>query len=277
MKPLSRPRRPVALELQTTLNSERTLAVSDEARSRRDQAAEGQVPEPPIRSTTTKMGRGRGSPPSSLWPATMTATRSMTISRLDEASTVPPRGTTANDAAATEWDTLATTLNQWGVLHVAPAHARVTGMPRSPRDLFTRLALATEPRLRQAAVALLLTHPHLAADARAAITDLPGDRREQAMRRYVAAAALQRMARTRIEERLGPLPLIPPAYLETLGLPSLDAEFGRATLFALAQDEQARHGYDAWGTYLTLLDLFLAEIRRRDWGVMCDSEPTARG
>jgi hypothetical protein len=86
------------------------------------------------------------------------------------------------------------------------------------------------------------------------------------MRRYVAAAALQRMARTRLAQHLGPRPLIPPAYLDELGLPSLDEEFGRVALLVLADQEQARYGYDAWRTYLNLLDLFLGEIRRPTWG-----------
>ena len=94
------------------------------------------------------------------------------------------------------------------------------------------------------------------------------------MRRYVAAAAMQRMARTRIAMTLGPRPLIPAAYLEDLGLPPLDEEFGRATLVQLAAEEQARYGYDAWGTYRVLLDLFLNEIRRRGWGVVCDNRRT---
>ena len=86
------------------------------------------------------------------------------------------------------------------------------------------------------------------------------------MRRYIAAAALQRMARTRIQTTLGASPLIPPAYVDELGLPPLDEEFGRAALLELADQEQARYGYDAWGTYRGLLDLFLADIRRREWG-----------
>ena len=85
------------------------------------------------------------------------------------------------------------------------------------------------------------------------------------MRRYVAAA-LQRMARTRIQATLGPSPLIEPAYVDELGLPPLDEEFGRAAQLELADQERARYGYDAWGTYRGLLDLFLNEIRRREWG-----------
>ena len=187
----------------------------------------------------------------------------MTTSRID-------------DPAAAEWDVLATALDRWGVRHLAPHRRRRAGVPRTAPDLFERLLVASEPRLRQAAVLLLLTHPELAADAQPAIDRLDGIDRDRAMRRYVAAAALQRMARTRIALSLGPQPLIPPAYLDELGLPPLDDEFGRATLLALSAQEEDRYGYDAWRTYRSLLDLFLTEARRRDWGTMCDNRPIER-
>ena len=86
------------------------------------------------------------------------------------------------------------------------------------------------------------------------------------MRRYVAAAALQRMWRTRIELALRRRPLIPPAYLRELGLPPLEEDYGRAALRALSADEEARYGYDAWAGYTSLMDLFLSEIELRGWG-----------
>ena len=180
-----------------------------------------------------------------------------------------PPAAAADDA---EWDRLTTALNRWGVLHVAPGRPRRASVPMTAVELFARLLRSPEPRLQQAAVVLLLTHPHLAADAQAAINRLDGVSRDRAMRRYVAAAALQRMARTRIAARLGPQPLLPPAYLDALGLPSLDAEFGRETLLVLADQERDRYGYDAWGTYWALLDRFLTEIRRSGWGATCESE-----
>jgi hypothetical protein len=183
----------------------------------------------------------------------------------------------ALDAGADEWDTLTTALNCQGVRHLAPVKARRRGLPGTPRALFERLALTREPRLHQALVFLLLTRPELAAEARAAIDGLPAGSRDRATRRYVAAAALQRMARTRIGLRLGPQPLIEPAYLDELNLPPLDEAFGRETLIALAGQEQARYGYDAWQTYGVLLDLFLNELRRPNWGSSCDSAPIARG
>lgn len=175
---------------------------------------------------------------------------------------------------AEEWDRLATALNRWGIIHLAPERPVRRGAPHTAVELFERLALAAEPRLQQAAILLLLTHPELAPEAQSAIGRLAGVARDRAMRRYVASAAMQRMARTRIEMRLGPRPLIPTGYLDELGLPSLDLECGQETLIELACQEEARYGYNAWGTYRALLDLFLAEIRRREWGVPCDSAPT---
>jgi hypothetical protein len=173
-----------------------------------------------------------------------------------------------------DWDELTTALNAWGVLHVAPGRPTRNGVPRTASELFARMVGAREPRLQQAVVVLLLTHPDLAPDARSAIDRLAGGVQERAKRRYAAAAALQRMARTRIALRLGPQPLIPPAYLDDLRLPPLDEEYGRVTLLALAEQEHEAYGYDAWGTYWTLLDLFLNEIRRKGWGAPCDSAPT---
>ena len=188
-----------------------------------------------------------------------------------------PRASVGERQAADEWDTLVSALNRRGVIHLAPGRSRRVGVLGTARELFERLALSAEPRLQQVAVFLLLTHPRLAPDARAAVDRLDGTPRDRAMRRYVAAAALQRTARTRIESHLGSQALIPPAYLEELRVPSLDEEFGRAALMELAIQEQARYGYDAWGTYRALLDLFLAEIRRKGWAVTCGDEPTRRG
>jgi hypothetical protein len=177
---------------------------------------------------------------------------------------------------ADDWDELATALNRFGIKHVAPARIRRRGVPKTARELFHRLALTGDARLAEASIILLLTHPDLASDARRAIDSIAGPSRDRAMRRYVAAAALQRMARTRISLSLGPRPEIPSAYLDELGLPPLEADFGRATLLALAEGEEARYGHAAWRGYLALLDAFLANIRRRDWGRVCDRPSTRR-
>jgi hypothetical protein len=205
----------------------------------------------------------------------MMPNRSGTAGDQERSNTAP-----SHHAADDEWDTLTASLNDLGVLHVAPM-GRVDRRRRSTRSLdaahlFDRLFTAADARLQQAAIVLLLTRPELAPQARDTIQRQTGRNRDRAMRRYVAAAAMQRMARTRIAMQLGPQPDLPPAFVAELGLPSLDEEYGRSTLLDLAQQEEQLYGYDAWGTYTSLLELFLSESRRRAWGRTCVSEPIAR-
>jgi hypothetical protein len=163
-----------------------------------------------------------------------------------------------------EWDVLASALNARGIRHIAPRRRRKRRF--SDVELFRRLAQSSHARLREAAILWLLTDPSLAPAAQEAIAGLHGEVRGRAMLRYVAAAALQRMWRTRLQWDLGPQPLIPPAYLQELSLPSLNEDHGRAALLQLAQQEEEAFGHDAWAGYTSLMDLFLAEIALADWG-----------
>lgn len=198
----------------------------------------------------------------------MTGTRSAVDATRDAVRRV--RGPEAGH----DWDTLTSALSDRGVLHVAPGRERRSSAPASAGELFERLVTFPEPRLQQAAALLLLTHPEAAAEAQAAIERLAGVQRDRAMRRYVAAAAMQRMVRTRIDLQIGRRPDIPPRFIADLEFSPLDEEFGRDTLIELARQEEALYGYDAWGTYRALLDLFLPESRRSGWGRPCASAPT---
>lgn len=165
-----------------------------------------------------------------------------------------------------EWDRLAHALNQYGIRHIAPLGPGSAGARADPETLFRELASSSNVRLQEAAIPLLLTYPHLAASAQAAIAGLNGAARDRAIRRYVAACALQRMWRTRLELALGPHPLIPVAYLAELRLPALGEDYGRVTLRALAGQESTRYGYDAWAGYSSLMDLILSEMDLSHWG-----------
>jgi hypothetical protein len=177
----------------------------------------------------------------------------------------PARVVGEDPDAAEEWDTLATSLNRYGIRHVAPGQ-RVRGKVPRGEELVYRLATSPFVRLREAMILLLLTHPDLDELARRAIERLGGDARLKAMYRYLAACALQRAWWTRLAADLGPRRPIQPAYLDELGLPSLDEDFGRATLLALSNQEEARFGYDAWAGYTSLMDLFLSELIDPRWG-----------
>ncbi len=160
---------------------------------------------------------------------------------------------------------LVSALNKLGLVYLDSSEDVTTGLPEG-QELFSRLWNSDDARLRQAPVLLLLTHPDLAPAAQASISALTGKVADLAKRRYVAACACQRMARTRIQMQLGASPLLPPLYLEELALPTLDERFGRMTLYTLAGQEQDRYGYNAWGMYLSLLDLFVSQSRIRGWG-----------
>ena len=174
------------------------------------------------------------------------------------------------DAAAAEWDRLAAALNHHGICHVAPARQPRGAVPTRPVDLFLALATASHVRLQEASIPLLLTQPQLAPAAQAVIGQLHGTQRDRAVRRYVAASALQRMWRTRLRLALGEQPLIPPAHVQELGLPPLEEDYGRATLRELSAQEEAIYGYNAWAGYTSLMDLFLAEIALSGWGQRAD-------
>lgn len=163
-----------------------------------------------------------------------------------------------------EWDLLAAALNEYGIKHLAPG-APVKGVLPHGEELLNRLATSPIVRLHEAITVLLLTHPDLDAEVRRAIARLEGDARLKTTYRYVAACALQQMWGTRLATDLGPRRPIQPAYLDLLHLPSLDEDFGRATLVALNNREEVRFGYDAWAGYTSLMDLFLNELIDPTW------------
>jgi hypothetical protein len=167
--------------------------------------------------------------------------------------------------AENEWDLLASALNRYGIRHVAPGQRSSGKLPRGD-DLFYRLATSRFVRLREAIILLLLTHPDLDVLAHRAIERLSGDVRLKASYYYVAGCALQRMWRTRLATDLGPRRRIEPAYIDEHGLPSLDGDFGQATLLALSNQEEARFGYDAWAGYTSLMDLLLGMPIDPNWG-----------
>jgi hypothetical protein len=178
-----------------------------------------------------------------------------------------PSPDAAREAANLEWDRLATALNAYGITHLAPGQPAVgEDLPTDPVDLFYALAVARSVRLQEAAIPLLLTYPELADAAQSAIDRLDGVVHDRAQRRYVAACALQRMWRSRLQLALGEQPLLRPAYIDEMGLPSLEEDYGRLTLRALAAQEEALYGYNAWAGYTSLMDLLLNEIERRSWG-----------
>ena len=162
-----------------------------------------------------------------------------------------------DEATAYEWDRLATALNGYGIDYLAP-HKRVRRRPSSGVELFELLARAKSVRLQEGFTTLLLLHPEMADAAQQAIDCLEGDIRTRATRRYVAAAALQRMWWTRLRTELGTVLKIPEAYLAELELSDIDRDFGETALLEMSNREEEIYGYDAWNGYNSLMELFLS-------------------
>lgn len=164
----------------------------------------------------------------------------------------------ATSGESEEWDALVADLAAYGVDHLwqnrAPANE-----PRSAEALFAALFESSSPRLHQASAALLLVRPDLAPAAQRAILGLPALPRDRAMRRYMAAAYLQRIARSRLRSLFGDQPELPTTYAAELNLPDAEARFGEHALEVLSDEESRRYGYDAWGTYWRLLETVLRQ------------------
>jgi hypothetical protein len=166
------------------------------------------------------------------------------------APAAPPESPAAPE---TDWDALVDALRGYGVRHLSGgtqdarpgARARGGQSPPEAAPLVARLALSPEPRLRRALVPLFLVHPELAGDVREVAGELPGTARDALVRAYVAAVYLQRLWWTRLRRYLGDQPLLPPYWIDELGLPPPEDRFGRVGLAALAEREGRRQAHRA--------------------------------
>lgn len=172
----------------------------------------------------------------------------------------------AIDTEMATWQPIVEGLHAQGVRHLTlPASTRGTPPPPLP-DLIDHLLRASDPRLRQVLVPLLLTHPDYGPLVRERIEYLPSHLVDRARRLYVIAAAAQRMWRSRLQWALGPQVLLAPAFEEDLRTPSLDQEYGEAAFVQVAEDEEALYGYNALAGYEALVDQVLAEMDVGNWG-----------
>ncbi len=180
---------------------------------------------------------------------------------------VPGRGYGTSSAVETAtWQRIVESLRAHGVRHLSLLEAPSDAPPLPLPELVDEVLRASDPRLRQSLVPLLLTHPDYGPLVRERIDRLPADLADRAKRLYVVAAAAQRMWRSRLEWILGRQPLLAPAYEEDLQVPDLDQAYGRAAFLAVADDEEARYGYNARAGYEALIDQVLAEMDVGNWG-----------
>lgn len=159
------------------------------------------------------------------------------------------------DPCHLEYEPLVAALRTRGIRFLAPSDARTGPEPISDRDLIECLASHEHPRLRLALAALFLLHPDLASQL--GELDLPGAAQTELHVQYTAAACLQRMWSIRLGFYLGEFPLLPDLYSASLGLPPVDAHYGKLCLHTLA----ARQPFDQLPAYDGLMNLLFAQLK----------------
>lgn len=177
----------------------------------------------------------------------------------------------AEPTGAGAWDDLVDQLDAYGVSYLAGGSLDGRGSrPQrrrkacAPDQLIRDLALAEDPRLSDALIALLLRRPELARSVRVVITELPPDepRRDSLVARLIAAAALQQIWSF-------VLPLYLPAQ-ERIPIADLVAEFalsgpedndGEALLERAAQLLKGPFPYDWVGAWEDAAEQLLTQLR----------------
>lgn len=159
------------------------------------------------------------------------------------------------DSCHYEYEPLVAALRERGVRFLAPSDAQPGPEPIDDRGLIACLACHDQPRLRLALAALFILHPELAGQPDG--LDLPPAARAELRTQYTAAACLQRMWSIRLGFYLGQFPLLPDLYSAVLGLPPVDAHYGKLCLPTLA----ARQPFDQLPAYDGLMSLLFAQLK----------------
>jgi hypothetical protein len=164
-----------------------------------------------------------------------------------------------------EYELLVAALRIRGVRFLAPSDSRPGLEPMHDLELIACLANHDQPRLRLALAALFILHPELAGQLEA--LKLSSTAQTELHTQYTASACLQRMWSVRLSFYLGEFPLLPDLYSAALGLPPVDAHYGKLCLHTLA----ARQPFDQLSAYDGLMSLLFAQLK----GETADEHATA--
>src|ERR1051325_7042018 len=138
----------------------------------------------------------------------------------------------------TNREQLVAALREQGVDYLAPSDA--VGGPMDNQSLLASLAGHTEPRLRQALIALFLVQPHLASQVPALRGQLDPATEDRLAVYYMAAVYLQRIWEFRLRRDLPRYAVLPDYFSAEMGLPPPAANHGELGLRALAEREEDR-------------------------------------
>lgn len=159
------------------------------------------------------------------------------------------------DSCHFDHEPLVAALQDRGVRFLAPSDAQPGPKSIDNLDLIACLADHEQPRLRQALVTLFILHPEFASQLDA--LDLSPAAQTELRIRFTAAACLQRMWSIRLSFYLGTLQTLPDLHSASLGLPPVDAHYGKLCLHTLA----ARAPFDQLPAYDGLMNLLFAQLK----------------
>ena len=166
-----------------------------------------------------------------------------------------PHNTIQNDAA------LATALRRYGICHLLSAEPAALPDDLDASTLIVGLANHTDPRFRQALIALFLRHPELSEQVHGLLDQLPSSAADSLRHLYTAAVYLQRLWRNLLRLHLGRFRMLPDHFGQAYyHLPPPDVAFGEAGLRSLARLYSARTGFDWTSIYQTTMTLFLQQL-----------------
>jgi len=152
-------------------------------------------------------------------------------------------------------DHLVAALHQRGICYLAPSpHGDEPHL--NDDELLIGLAGSKDGRLRFALAGLLLVHPELVENLIAivethTIAPINAPIVQELKRQYVAAAYLQRMWRTRLNQRFGDTPLMEDRFTGELNLPASGMMNGKLGLRTLTDASL----FNDWSSYEQVVDM----------------------
>lgn len=160
---------------------------------------------------------------------------------------------------------LVAALRERGIDYLAPSDAQLT-QTIDDKLLVASLAAHSDPRLRQALIALFLIQPRMASIVERMRAELGLEAARQLMACYQAAVYLQRVWMIRLKRLLPDYPQLPDLYSAEMQLPDAEAGYGEAGLHALAEQERNRSPQHAncLSEFEGVADLLFQSLKQRE-------------
>lgn len=161
-------------------------------------------------------------------------------------------------------EALVAELRERGVDYLMPSDATIE-QPLEDESLIASLAAHSDPRLRQALIAIFLLQPHLAPIVPRLRNELESKAAQELTAFYMAAVYLQSMWRIRLDLYLDSFDELPDYFSTELGLPDVNDEYGKVGLYELAEWHKSLSPYpfNHLSEYEGVADLLFQRLKLR--------------